>query len=104
LEETFNQNIQYFSKLEDFVKEQIEQYKSDLFEDHPAGFKINITKLKRIKNLEFVLTELLLPYGFNITSIKDLISCLEKESGRIFIAKDYEINVDREYIFISPLK
>jgi len=104
LEETFNQNIAYFSKLEDFVKEQIANYKEDLFEEVEGKIKISIPKLQQIKNLEFVLSELLLPLGFNLTGVKDLIKALGKESGRIFLAPNHELNLDRNYIFIKAIK
>jgi tRNA(Ile)-lysidine synthase len=103
LEETFDQNIAYFSKLEDFVKEQIANYKKELFEETEGKIKISISKLQQIKNLEFVLSELLLPLGFNLTSVRDLINSLSKESGRIFLASDHELNLDREYLFIKPI-
>lgn len=103
LEETFDQNIAYFYKLEEFVKDQIATYKKELFEESGEKIKISIAKLQQIKNLEFVLSELLLPMGFNLTSIHDLINSLGKTSGRLFYAPDYELNLDREYIFIKSL-
>lgn len=103
LEETFRHNINYFSDLESFVKTQITNYKENLFETYNGKVRISIEKLRSIKNLEFVLTELLLPYGFNLTSIKNLIDCLDKEPGKVFSSANYELNLDREYIFLKPL-
>ncbi len=103
LEATFDQNIAYFSKLEEFVKEQIANYKAEIFEESGTKIKVSIAKLRQIKNLEFVLSELLLPMGFNLTSIQDLMKSLGKESGRIFLAPDYQLNLDREFLFINPI-
>lgn len=101
LEETFNKNIEYFSALEGFVNHQIEKYRKDLFEINGDQIKINKLKLKSVFSLEFVLSELLLPLGFNKTAVQNLIDALDAETGRQFFSARYHITVDRQYVFIN---
>lgn len=103
LEDTFKKNIEYFSNLEVFVKGEIEKYRNNLFEVDGNRIKIHKLKLKSVSSLEFVLSELLLPLGFNKTSVQHLITALDNETGRQFFSDRYCISVDRAYIFIHDL-
>src|SRR5690606_29370030 len=71
LEDTFQKNITYFSELEKFVNQEIETYKSRLLTPTKDGLKIEIKKIKELSSPFFILSELLIPYGFNITSVQD---------------------------------
>ena len=101
LEDTFQKNISYFSDLEGFVKSSIQDYRQKLFQKHPKGYQISIQKLKEIPALHFVLTELLLPYGFNSTTVADIIQGLDKESGKTFFGKDDVLLIDRDFLFLQ---
>lgn len=100
LEETFQKNITYFSELEDFTKQQIARYKEILFEERDHYIQISIEKLKKINSLKFVLSELLLPFGFNLTSVQDLINTLDNGSGKKFYSKNHLLFIDRSHLFI----
>ncbi|QEK51838.1 tRNA lysidine(34) synthetase TilS [Pedobacter aquae] len=104
LEDTFQKNIAYFSDLEAFLKASIQEYKQKLFQKHPKGYLISIQKLKEIPALHFILTELLLPYGFNSTTVTDVILGLDKESGKTFFGKDDVLLIDRDFIFLQKIQ
>ncbi|ADY53970.1 tRNA(Ile)-lysidine synthetase [Pseudopedobacter saltans DSM 12145] len=105
LNQTFRKNINYFSELEDFVNHEMNKYKSDLLEPYTNGFKIGIKKIEALHSTKFILSEILLPLGFNTTSINDLLSAVQQRtiSGKTFCSEDYRILLDREYIFIKKL-
>ncbi|RRN77657.1 tRNA lysidine(34) synthetase TilS [Pseudoxanthomonas sp. SGD-10] len=102
LEDTFQKNIAYFSELEKFVNREIETYKNRLLTPAKDGLKIEIKKIKELSSSFFILSELLIPYGFNITSVKDILTCCTAgHSGKIFLSNDYRIIVDRQFIILE---
>ncbi len=105
LEETFQKNISYFSELENFLKNELALYQKKLMRKSGDGFTIAIAELKKLSSPTFILSELLMPFGFNATSIKDLLSCcFNGSSGRVFFAEEYRIITDREFIFLEKTK
>lgn len=103
LEETFQKNIEYFSALEQFINQEIEDYRHYLIESSVRGFKIEIAKIRKLRSKSFVLSELLFSYGFNKTTVSDLINGLEGISGKVFRSEKFEIQIDRYYIFLYPI-
>lgn len=103
LSDTFRKNISYFSDLEHFVKQEIQKYKSQLLEPYKTDFKISLNKIKNLSSAKFILSEILLPLGFNLTTIQDLLETITQKgiSGKTFYAENHFILLDREYIFIE---
>src|SRR5690606_21984498 len=59
-------------------------------------------KIKELSSPFFILSELLIHYGFNITSVQDILTCCTAgHSGKIFLSNDYRIIVDREFIILE---
>jgi tRNA(Ile)-lysidine synthase len=100
LEDTFQKNISYFTDLEIFTKQQIAKYRENLFEEKENHIEISIEKLKNISSLKFVLSELLMPLGFNLTSVQDLINALDNGSGKKFFSENYMLIIDRNFLLI----
>ena len=65
---------------------------------------ISIKHIKKLKPLGLYLFELLHPYGFNAEQIEDVEHALETQSGQHFIADEYELLHDREFLIIRPKK
>src|SRR5690606_25086738 len=58
--------------------------------------------IKQLSSPKFILSELLLPYGFNITSVNDILeSCIKGSSGNLFYADEYRIVIDRDIIILE---
>lgn len=77
------------------VREQILHTKGD---DH---FFIK-EKLKLLSGRTTILHFLLKAFGFNYPQCKDIISHIE-ESGKLYLSKTHQANIDREYLIISKL-
>ena len=102
LEQTFEHNLQYFKELEVFLNAQLAKLKVELFEQRGDDIYIGVAGLKALNPQKLLLYGLLSPYGFNETTIADLITSFDKHSGRMFQSAAYTLVVDREYIILTP--
>jgi tRNA(Ile)-lysidine synthase len=101
LNTTFQKNLDYFVELEELLIETVSNHRNRLFNLKPNQIEIKISQIKKLKPQQLILYELLRPFGFNITTVHNLISCLNKEPGRQFFSESHCITVDREYISIK---
>ena len=103
LEQTFQDHLQHFNELEELLEMQIAALGSKLLISHKNEVHLPIAEVKKLKPLHLLLAGLLKPYGFNTTTINDLIESLDKHSGRRFESAGYSLTVDREQLIIQPL-
>jgi tRNA(Ile)-lysidine synthase len=101
LEDTFQKNLDYFSELEELLIETVKNHQNHLFINKKQHIEIAISELKKVHPQKLILFELFRPFGFNITTIQNLINCLNGESGRQFFSDTHCITVDREYISLK---
>lgn len=102
LEDTFQKNIAYFSELEDFLRAEIDRYREKLLVRSGDSFTIKIEDIQKLSSPRFILSELLIPFGFNTTSVNDILECCQKSaSGRFFYSEEYRIITDRELIILE---
>ncbi|TWI99369.1 tRNA(Ile)-lysidine synthase [Mucilaginibacter frigoritolerans] len=104
LESTFNHNLEHFRGLELLLQQKVAELKHELFIQHDEEIHIPLAKIKMLEPKRLLLFNLLQEYGFNETSIDDLISSLDKHSGRIFESAGFNLLLDRERLIISPNK
>jgi len=100
LERTFENNLQHFRELEILLNLRVAelQQKVVVVNDHESHIM-----LKDIISLEpkrLLLFNLLQPYGFNETSIDDLISVLGKHPGRVFESESFRLILDRDKLIL----
>jgi tRNA(Ile)-lysidine synthase len=101
LEATFEKNIAYFSEIESFLAEIVAQHRQRLFIFKDNRIEILIAELTKLQAQELLLFELFRPFGFNKTTIKDLIKSLSAESGRQFHSESHSLFVDRVMIILE---
>ena len=101
LESSFQKNLDYFVELEELLIENVKNHRNQLFNFTNDQIEISIIELEKIKPQKLILFELFRPFGFNITAIHNLISCLSGEPGRQFLSESHCITVDREIISIK---
>ncbi len=101
LETTFKNNLNYFSQLEDFLNSEVEKTRNQLFVYYQNSISVGVNQLKAL--LPLIIFELLKPFGFNRTTITDIIGVLEKHSGRQFLSSTHQLVLDRENIVIKPI-
>lgn len=102
LESSFQKNLDYFVELEELLIENIKNHRNQLFKHKKDQIEISILELEKIRPQKLILFELFRPFGFNITAIHNLITCLSREPGRQFFSESHCITIDREMITIRP--
>jgi tRNA(Ile)-lysidine synthase len=102
LENTFRRNLHHFRELELLLNTQLEALKKALFSYEGNEIHIAINGVKQLSPQHLLLHGLLKPYGFNETTIDDLIGSLSKHSGRQFESLEYTLLLDRYKLILSP--
>ena len=64
-------------------------------------YKLNISELNKLDNLEVILYEILHPFGFS--EIHQIQKSLFSQSGTRFFSNKYQLIIDRDFIVISLL-
>ncbi|MDB5146926.1 MAG: tRNA(Ile)-lysidine synthase, partial [Mucilaginibacter sp.] len=62
----------------------------------------SIAEVKKLNPKRLLLFKLLDEYGFNETTIDDLIASLDKHSGRVFESGTHTLLLDRDNIILKP--
>ncbi|GAA4101009.1 tRNA lysidine(34) synthetase TilS [Mucilaginibacter panaciglaebae] len=103
LENTFQNNLERFKDLETLLDLRIAELKAGLLTQTGGEIHIRISAVKALNPQRLLLFKLLQPYGFNETTIDDLISSLNKHSGRVFESAIFRLILDRDKLIIAPL-
>ena len=102
-EKTMIDNIDRIKQSNTIYKNEIEFKKSKLFIELSDKTKINIERLKQLDPLQTYLYEFLKPYGFSLSTVKDIILTLDAESGKQFFSKTHQIIKDREELILNQI-
>jgi len=101
LEKTFENNLQHFRELEILLQQKVSEIKKELFVYHDDEIHIAIPPLKSLEPKRLLLYNLLQEYGFNETTIDDLIQSLDKHPGRTFETASFLLLLDRDKLILS---
>ncbi|OWY24206.1 tRNA lysidine(34) synthetase TilS [Sphingobacteriales bacterium UPWRP_1] len=101
LEETFYQNAQRFSEIEQVYLSGIEYYRKKLFQGPEKERLISIGRLLKIKPLQTVLYELLKPYHYNAAQVAQIIETLTNTPGKVFYSTTHQLIKDRKFLILS---
>jgi len=101
LENTFEHNLKYFRDLEILLEQQLDKLKTELFAFHGEEIHLPVNEVKKLHPQSLLLFGLLQEYGFNKTTVEDIISVLGKHSGRVFESADFTLVLDRENLILS---
>jgi tRNA(Ile)-lysidine synthase len=102
LEKTFENNLKHFRDLETMLELRLAEVKQRLLVFHGDETHLPIDAVKQLNPQRLLLFKLLQDYGFNVTVIDDLISALDKHSGRTFESVNYKLISDRDKLIIAP--
>ena len=97
--ETVSKNAIRTRFVEEVYKEAINKKIKNLIEKQGNTFRISIQKLKKLIPLTPYLVELLATFHFNYTTAKSIEDQINN-TGSLFLSKDHELLVDREYLVI----
>jgi len=101
LEKTFENNLQHFREMEVLLEMRLTALKKDLLVEQDDEIHIALAAIKALEPKRLLLFKLLQPYGFNETTVDDLIASLHKHSGRVFESLGHRLILDRESIILS---
>lgn len=101
LERTFEYNLKRFRGLEVLLEQRLAQLKRELLISYGDDIHLPIDKVKQLVPQNLLLFGLLQEYGFHETTIDDIISSLDKHSGRVFESSGFILLLDRENLILT---
>jgi tRNA(Ile)-lysidine synthase len=104
LESTFESNLQHFRDMEVLLELQVAELKKKLLIDRGDGVYVAIEEIKKLRPQRLLLFKLLQEYGFNETTVDDIISALDKHSGRVFKNAAFALILDRGKLIITKTR
>ncbi len=102
LENTISNNIQHLRDVELIYKNDIEAKRSKIVKPDKNSISISIKQLNNLKPVTTYLYEFLKPYNFNSSTVEEIITALEGESGRLFFSETHRLIKDRKLLIIEP--
>ncbi|MCC8424789.1 tRNA lysidine(34) synthetase TilS [Mucilaginibacter sp. UR6-11] len=102
LEHTFENNLRHFRDMEVLLGLRQAELKKELFIDSGDDVYLQLDAVKALNPQRLLLFKLLQDYGFNETAVDDLISVLNKHSGKVFEAANFKLILDRDKLIITP--
>ncbi|XHR94647.1 tRNA lysidine(34) synthetase TilS [Mucilaginibacter sp. UC70_90] len=102
LEKTFENNLLHFRELEQLLEIKLDELRQTLPQIHDGVTYLPIAKVKKLTPKRLLLFKLLDEYGFNETTIGDLIASLDKHPGRVFESGTHTLLLDRDNIILKP--
>jgi tRNA(Ile)-lysidine synthase len=100
LENTFENNLKHFRDIELLLELKVEELKSELLVPNGDEIHIALAGVKKLNPKRLLLYKLLQQYGFNETAIDDLLTSLDKHSGRVFEAPAFKLILDRDKLIL----
>jgi tRNA(Ile)-lysidine synthase len=101
LEKTFENNLKHFRDLETLLENQVAELRKTLVKHAPDHLYLLLNEVKQLNPAGLLLFKLLQEYGFNETSVDDLISVLDKHSGRVFESSGFVLVLDRDRLIVK---
>lgn len=89
----------HLAQVETVYKYYIDQARNDIFKDNT----IDIKRLVQYIEPEAVLYEILAPYGFNPSTIRQIFESLISQSGKVFYSDTYKLVRDRESYILKKI-
>lgn len=104
LEESMADSIRHFKEAEQVYNEEIKRLSKRLLQQYRMGFCISIGALKHLQGVHTILFEILKPFHFNESTVRQIIGSLNGEPGKQFFSSTHRIIRDRKYLLISPVE
>ncbi|MBS1520375.1 MAG: tRNA lysidine(34) synthetase TilS [Bacteroidetes bacterium] len=101
LEDTFENNLKHFRGLEILLEQKLDELRESIFTFHGEEIHISIDEVKKLQPQLLLLYGLLQEYGFNESTVEDVIDSLDKHSGRVFVSQGFMLLLDREKLILA---
>jgi len=99
----FSENIERLTNTETVYLNEIERQRQWVVRVSGKRHLINIERLNQLNPLQTYLFEFIKPFGFNETSVIQLISVLSDIPGKTFLSATHRLIKDRDSLIIEPL-
>ncbi|HZX61961.1 MAG TPA: tRNA lysidine(34) synthetase TilS [Bacteroidales bacterium] len=90
-------------ETEVIFRNSIEEARKKIIRNDKNGTHIRIENLKKLTPVDIYAFELLSPYGFNETVIRDILHSPDDSSGKIFYSSTHRLIKNREELILNPL-
>lgn len=98
-----NESISHLREVESIYHNHIAGITADLVQHTPEGILISIDWVYEYEPHDTYLFELLKPYGFSYSVVKEIVRSLDTFSGKVFYSPTHRLLRDRENFIIQPL-
>jgi tRNA(Ile)-lysidine synthase len=101
-ENTLSQTAEKITAIEEWFIRQVKQLEKSVVSQQEGNVFISFKEIAVQPESLVVLQEILKPYNFNYDQVKNIISVLSDEPGKIFNSPTHQLVKDREHLVISP--
>ncbi|MDO9256364.1 MAG: tRNA lysidine(34) synthetase TilS [Bacteroidales bacterium] len=98
-----NESISHLREVESIYHSHIAGITADLVQHTAEGILISIDWVYEYEPHDTYLFELLKPYGFTFSVVKEIVHSLDTFSGKVFYSPTHRLLRDRENFIIQPL-
>lgn len=98
-----NESISHLRDVESIYNSHIAGVTADLVQHTPEGVLISIDWVYEYEPHNTYLFELLKPYGFSYSVVKEIVRSLDTFSGKVFYSPTHRLLRDRDNFIIQPL-
>ena len=102
IQQTISDEMKILEGVSQIYTAKVEEVRKELMQEKEGVVQFKISDLLALNPLHSYLYELLNPYGF--MTIQPIAKALQGQSGKQFFSSTHQLVVDRDCIFISPLK
>lgn len=102
-ENTLKTNADIVIQANSFINHFIEIIKKDVLELDKNSVIIDISKLLKWPEPQFVLYNLLAEFGFNSATVEDVFNSLAGQSGKQFFSETHRLILNRHQLIIEPI-
>src|SRR6185503_15818818 len=81
LAQTFENNLEHFRELEQLLQQRVAEVKKQLFVYHDEEIHLALDTIKQLEPKRLLLFNLLREYGFNETTVDDVIAAVDSQPG-----------------------
>jgi len=103
-ESSINKSIQHLREVELIYKNDVESKRIKIVKQESNNFFISIPALKKLKPFPTYLYEFLKPFNFNASTVEEISTALDGESGKQFFSTTHRLIKDRKLLIVESLE
>ncbi len=103
--ETMKQNMDHLQQVNQFFQASVDKIRKEMVVEQDDQLLLSLRHINEFLDKELILFELLQPYGFNGSVVKEIIRNIEDDvSGKQYYSSQYRLIKDRFNLIIVPIK